>query len=72
MEKQFYTIKEVAALTGKHRNTIRNYLDGGLIKYVKIQNAVLIPCAEIERITQAAAFGGAILAPVVAESAEVQ
>lgn len=70
-EKRFYSVKEFAGLTGKHRNTIKNYLHGGLVRYVKIQNAILIPASELARIEDAAAFGGTTLAQVAAPAVAV-
>lgn len=66
LEKRFYTVKEFAGLTGKHRNTIKNYLHGGLVRYVKIQNAILIPVDELARLEASAVFGGTTLAQVAA------
>ena len=72
MEKRFFTVKEFAELTGKHKNTIKNYLGKGLVRFVKIQNGILIPVEELSRIEGAAAFGGTVLAPVVAASGQVE
>lgn len=71
MEKRFYTVKEFAGVTGKHTNTIKNYLHGGLIRYTKLQNSILIPASELARIEDAAAFGGTTLAQVAAPAVEV-
>ena len=66
MEKRFYTVKEFAGLTGRHKNTIMNYLHGGLVRFVKNQNGILIPVGELARLEEASTFGGTTLAAPVA------
>lgn len=44
------TIKEVAKIFNVHFNTVRNWIDEGLIKTVKIGRTVRIPDEEVERL----------------------
>lgn len=44
------TIKEVSEIFGVCRNTVRNWIDRGVIKSVKIGGAVRIPDEEVERL----------------------
>lgn len=71
LEKRFLSIADFSEQTGLCKQTIKSHLKNGIIRYAKIANRVLIPASELDRIEQASAFGGAVLAPVVAESVEV-
>lgn len=42
MDKQFYTMKEVAELVGSHYMTIYNHVQIGKLKSVKVGGKILI------------------------------
>lgn len=49
MDKEYYTVKETAKILNLTEQTIRNYLNLGLIKSEKLLNSVAITKEEIER-----------------------
>lgn len=50
MEKIGFTVREVAQLTGLHRNTVFREIYRGNIKAVKFARRLLIPRYELERL----------------------
>lgn len=49
MEKEFYTVKEVAKLLGLAEQTIRNYIVDGKIKTTKMLYSTAISKEEVAR-----------------------
>ena len=49
MDKKYYTVKETAQILGLAEQTVRNYLNLGLIKGEKLLNSIAISKEEINR-----------------------
>lgn len=49
MDKKYYTVKETAQILGLAEQTVRNYLNLGLIKSEKLLNSVAITKEELDR-----------------------
>ena len=56
MEKQFMSVKEFAAATGAHPNTVSNWIKSGKIIASQLDKKIMIPISEIERLKE----GGAV------------
>lgn len=50
MEKETYTLKELAERWGLNRITLYRWVKAGKLKYIKAGNKFLIPKEEVERI----------------------
>lgn len=50
MEKEYYSLKELAERWGLSKRGLNNYVTSGKIKAIKIGNKYLVHKSEIERI----------------------
>lgn len=69
MEKVFVSRKEAAKALGVCIHTLETYFRSGYVRFIKIQNRVLVPVSELTRLQDAATFGGTILAPIAEQAA---
>jgi len=72
MQKDLYSITEVAELLGLHVKTVRNYVRDGRLKSTRIGKQYRIARADLESFTGASVTsGGAIMAPRTLEVSSI-
>lgn len=52
--RKYYTVSEFAKLLGVHRNTVRNYANKGMIRFIQAGNraSLRIPVTEFDRLAK--------------------